>query len=92
MIFYTDCMHCQQILALVVIMHSCAWLNKSRMPPAVSNLHFSDRCVKHYVAKSVQVAATGKQETVKEAQVCNESGHGGIASTVENTSKYQCVG
>ena len=34
----------------------------------------SDRCVKHYVAKSVHVG-TGKQETVKEAvpQVCNES-------------------
>ena len=23
------------------------------MPPAVSNLHFSDSCIKHYVAKSV---------------------------------------
>ena len=36
------------------------------------SLHFSDSCVKHYVAESVHVA-TGKQETVKEAQVCNES-------------------
>ena len=43
-------------------------------PPAVSTLilYFSDSCVKHYVAKSVHVA-TGKQETVKETQVCNES-------------------
>ena len=30
-------------------------------------MHFSDSCVKHYIAKSVHVA-TGKQETVKEAQ------------------------
>ena len=44
------------------------------MPPAVSKLilHFSDSCVKHYIAKSVHVA-TGKQETVKEAQIWNES-------------------
>ena len=42
------------------------------MSPAVyQNLHFSDSCT---VAK----VAIGKQETVKEAQVCNES----IASTV----------
>ena len=45
--------------------------------------HFSDSCVKHYVAKSVDVA-TGKQEIVKEAQVCNESMKTYIiASTVE---------
>ena len=37
--------------------------------------------VEHNVATSVHVA-TGKQETVKEAQVCNESIKG-IASTVE---------
>ena len=42
------------------------------MPPAFvqctcQNLHFSESCIKlHYVANSV---ATGKQETVKEAQV-----------------------
>ena len=37
------------------------------MPPE-NDLHFSDSCVKHYIAKSVHIA-TGKQETVKEAQV-----------------------
>ena len=50
-----------------MIVHSCGL----DMPPAMcQNLHFSDSCVKHYVARSV---ATGKEETVKEAKVSNES-------------------
>ena len=36
------------------------------------SLHFCDSCIKHYIAKCVHVV-TGKQETAKEAQVCNES-------------------
>ena len=58
--------------------YALLWLNKSRH--ASSNvkicINFSDSYVKHYVAKSACVhVATGKQlqETVKEAQVCNES-------------------
>ena len=47
-------------------------LNKSRHASSIIKLHFSDGCIKHYIAKSVHVA-TGKQETVKAAQVCNES-------------------
>ena len=34
--------------------------------------HFNDSYIKDYVAKSVHIA-TGKQETIKEAQVYNES-------------------
>ena len=41
--------------------------------------HFSDSCVKYYIAKSV---ATDKQETVKETQVCNES------MKTQHTSEY----
>ena len=62
-------LHCQQILALVVIMHSCGRIRLDT-PPAVSKFAFCDSCIKHYVAKSVHVA-TGKQETAKEAQVCS---------------------
>ena len=45
---------------------------------AVSNFTFSDICVKYDVANSVHVGI-GKQETVKEAQVCNELIHEDIA-------------
>ena len=45
------------------------WLNKSRHGlQQCQNLYF---CDSHYVTKSVHLA-TGKQETDKEAQVCNE--------------------
>ena len=54
-------------------------LDPSRFTTALS-ADFSFSCdyaflwlyIKHYLAESVHVA-TGKQETVKEAQVCNES-------------------
>ena len=48
------------------------WLNKSIARHTSSSVKICDSCIKHYVAKSVHVA-TGKQETAKEAQVCNES-------------------
>ena len=60
------------------------WLNKfgHASSSASQNLHFSDSCVKHYVAKSVHVAI-GKQETVKEAQVCRLHEDIAISSTAE---------
>ena len=64
-------LQCQQSLALVVMMHSCGGTSLDT-PPAVSKFAFCDSCVKHYIPNNVHVA-TGKQETVKEAQVCNES-------------------
>ena len=67
-------LHCQQILALVVIMHSQLWLNKSGHTSSSVKICIFVTAVlsTSYLAESVHVA-TGKQETVKEAQVCNES-------------------
>ena len=69
MTFY-NCIVSRQ--ALVVIIHSCGRTSLDMPPAMCQTLHFSDGCVKHYIARSVYIA-TGKQETVKEAQVCNES-------------------
>ena len=58
-------LHCQQTLAD----YSFLWLNKSRYASSSVKICIlvTASCVKHYVAKRVQLR---KKEAVEEAQVC----------------------
>ena len=68
MIHDTLQLHCQQTLALVVIM-SFLWLNKSRHASSSIKICILVTIVPNTTVAKIVHVATGKQETVKEAQV-----------------------